>query len=80
MNETEGWTIIGCVFLMVVLVVIIGSQLYFTNINNKIAEMVKSGANPIECAIALDNIYVEKAVPYYLTKTINNNNNNNNNK
>jgi hypothetical protein len=38
--------------------------------------MVKNGADPIECAIALDNISKEKAVPYYLTKNNNNNNNN----
>jgi hypothetical protein len=77
MNETEGWTIIGCTFFIVVLVIVLCSQSYYTNINNKIAEMVKNGADPIECAVALDNIYIEKAVPYYLTK---NNNNNNNNK
>ena len=72
MNETKGWAIFGCVSYIAILIIIICLHSYYTNISNKIAEMVKDGADPIECAIALDNISIGKAVPYYLNKNNNN--------
>lgn len=59
MNETKAWTIIIIVLATVVIVLITSTAIYHINRNQAIVASIAGGADPLQVACALDNLYIE---------------------
>jgi hypothetical protein len=68
MDENKGWTIFGCVLSVCVAIIIVSAQFYYRDINSKIVQMVESGADPIDAAVALDNIMSSEVIAAKLAR------------
>ena len=69
-SDDKFWSIVCVSCVVCIIVIVVSSIIYCDAKNNKIKEMTISGADPVACAIALDNIYDDHAKTYFLSKRI----------
>ena len=67
-GDQKQFTLCFIAVTLFAIVVTLSTVFYHSDRNDKILKAIQAGADPIDAAVALDNIYPEKSLAAYLGK------------